>query len=157
MVLGTVLLGPIICQVASAWAPMETGLKSCHSVPEPVKPHVHCLRLFWLNLVVDDAICCGIVGLHWCWWFRVSHFCKYVSEVDSSFCIDENPSELCFWCGVHNCFDDLRYVKGGSVVWGDVCFGGQEKISSCSSACPWFAMLACVAMDRKHYVARTIR
>ena len=41
MVLGTVVLGPIICQVASAWAPMEPELKSCLSVPDPVKPHVH--------------------------------------------------------------------------------------------------------------------
>ena len=96
MVLVTVVLGPIICLVDSAWAPMKPELKSFLSVPEPVKPHVHFHCLFWLNLVVDDAICCGIVGLHWCWWLRVSHFCEYVSEVDSLFCIAENPSGFCF-------------------------------------------------------------
>ena len=92
-----------------------------------MKPHVHCLCFFLLNLVVVDAVCCGIVGLHWCWWLQVSHFCEYVSEVDSFFCIDENPSELCFWCGGHDCFYDLRYVKDGAVVWGNVCFWWTRK------------------------------
>ena len=76
------MLGPVICQVACAWSPVETKLFLCHPAPQPVKSHVHWLGSLWLHLVVDHSICCWIISLHTGGWLWVSRL-LYVG---------------CFWC-----------------------------------------------------------
>ena len=99
MVFCTVVFGPIVYQVADAKTLVKSELNLCHSVPEPVELYVHGLHLFWMDFVVDEAIGCCVVSLHWRWWLRLSHFIQYVSDVGGFFGIDKEGSHLSFCSG----------------------------------------------------------
>ena len=66
------------CKVVSiieyAGSPVETKVFPEHSVAQPVKSHVHCLCLFWLDSVVDNSFYCWVVCLDWSGRMFVSQF-----------------------------------------------------------------------------------
>ena len=57
------VLGEVVRQVVSAFAPMNKEVALAYAIAYPVKTHVDRLRSSLLHGVVDDACCAGIVGL----------------------------------------------------------------------------------------------
>ena len=56
---GRVVFCPVVCVVEGAGSQVDSELVLVDgAVAEPVESHVHCLRAFWLHLLVDDAFCC---------------------------------------------------------------------------------------------------
>ncbi len=48
-----VMLGPVVGQVCFSMLPEETELISSFTASQPVKSHVHCFGLPWLNVACD--------------------------------------------------------------------------------------------------------
>ena len=86
----------------------------------------------------------------------MSHFLQYVSDMDYFLGIDEVSSYFSFCDGRHDYFDYLCYVENGSAVGRNVIISGQERMTSCSTYCSWFAVITCFAVYFKDCVASVI-
>ena len=101
-----VVLGPVVTFVGGSRAPVNAKLILSFAIPQPMEFHVHGFRGFWLDLVVDDAMWCGVVGLDWGGWLGMAHFFQEVALRDCVFRIDEQTANFGFCCGGEDCLDD---------------------------------------------------
>ena len=63
---------PVVAHVLCSWAPVVAELSLAVSAAEPVKIHVDRFCGLGDNFVVDEAVSCGVVGLHGRAWLRVA-------------------------------------------------------------------------------------
>ena len=63
MVCGRMMLGPVVCVVELARAPIDVVLVLAFAIAQPMESHVNGLCAFWLDFSIHDAFCCGVVGL----------------------------------------------------------------------------------------------
>jgi hypothetical protein len=54
---------------------------------EPIETHVHSLGSFGLDVIVDNAKGCGVVGLYWRGWLGMAHFDEEMMQWDEFRCI----------------------------------------------------------------------
>jgi hypothetical protein len=65
---GTVMFGPVVGQLCCAGSPEEMELVLGSTASQPVKLHVHCFGLPWLNVACDYSKCGTVISLHPCGW-----------------------------------------------------------------------------------------
>ena len=95
---GRVVFGPIIAFVGGPWAPVDAELFLRFSVSYPMVFHVHGFCCLWLDFVVGDTMCCGVVRLDWGGRLGMAHFFKQVALGHCVFCINEQPSDFGLCC-----------------------------------------------------------
>jgi hypothetical protein len=71
---GAVMFGPVVGHVRFAGPPEETELDLGFTASQPVKLHVHCFGLPWLNVACDNSKGSAVISLHQCGWVWVAHF-----------------------------------------------------------------------------------
>jgi len=59
-----VVFGKVVPPVRRAGAPVKSEVFLVCAVSQPVERHVHGFRAFWLDMIVDDALGRGVVGLY---------------------------------------------------------------------------------------------
>ena len=57
------VLGPVVCIVEFAWAPVDFKLFLAFAVAKPMEAHVHGFGSLGLDFMVDYALSCCVVGL----------------------------------------------------------------------------------------------
>jgi hypothetical protein len=78
------ILSEIITHVGVTRHPTHIALVLFNSVFDPVEYHVHGFEALLLDCVIDDTICCGVVGFELCGVLFVAHFRKCCA-CDSAF------------------------------------------------------------------------
>jgi hypothetical protein len=68
------MFGPVVGQVCCAGRPEELELALGFTASQPVKLHVHCFGLPWLNVACDNSKGSAVISLHWCRWLWAAHF-----------------------------------------------------------------------------------
>ena len=120
---GAVVFGPIIGQVRCAGAPEKPELVLRFAASEPVKTHVHCFRLSWLDVACDNAERRAVVGLHRCGRLWMAHFFEKLALGYRLAWIDVERAEFGFGCRRHYSFDELGNVEYSAIVCGVLCVG----------------------------------
>ena len=47
-----------VSQIKWTWSPVKYGQGLDHPAFEPVQPHSRCCCSFWLDIVVQNSVCC---------------------------------------------------------------------------------------------------
>ena len=95
--------------------------------------HVHGLKAFDVDVVGDNAMCCGIVGLHGRGRLLVAHFFERMLGGKGLVAVDEEGGDFGFCSGGHDGFDDLGDRHDSAVVWWSGGIAGHEKVSAQST------------------------
>ena len=90
------MLGPIICSVVFARAPIEFELLLGFAATEPMETHVHRFGATGLDVVVDDSKCGTVVGFDWGFGLFVAHLCEELAYWNCFTGIDVKCSKLGF-------------------------------------------------------------
>ncbi len=102
--------GMMLCHVVAvvifAWGPVVRILSSTFSVAEPMVFYVHCFQ-FLDNIVVEDAKCSGVVGLHWGWRLGMAHEFKDMAGRDGFSAVDVESPHLGLCRQGHDHLDNL--------------------------------------------------
>eukprot|EP00978_Attheya_sp_CCMP212_P005112 scaffold11298_cov50-Attheya_sp.AAC.3 len=106
MVQGCVMFGKVICQISSAFPPVDMELAFCSSILEPVKAHVDGFGAALFDCVIDDASRTAGVDLKGCRWLGMAHFFQDDTEDDSFAGIEETRAEFCFGGGGQDDVED---------------------------------------------------
>ena len=83
----TVMFGLVADQVCCAGPPEETELALCFTASQPLKLHVHCFCLPWLNVACGNSEGSAVISLHWRGGLWVAHFFQELSLWDCLACI----------------------------------------------------------------------
>ena len=141
------MLGVIIPPVAWSAPPVNSELILSSAVSKPMRPHVHCLRSLWLDVVGYDCLGGSIVRLHGRFGLWVPHFLERSSSGHCLACIDVHGPDFCFRCGGHDGPDDLGDVEHGSVVGRVFVVSGHEKMAFGAAACLGYAEVGSITVD----------
>ena len=87
----------------------------------------------------------------------MSELLEDLSDVDCLPSRNVECPKFRFGCGGHDVFDDLGNGENGAVVRRVNCVAGEKEVSSSTAASPWFAEVACVAVDGKDHVTSRVR
>ena len=98
-----------------------------------MEAHVHGLKAFAGDVVGDDAMCCGVVGLHGRGRLLVAHFFERVSGGNGLAAVDEEGGEFGFCSGGHDGFDDLGDCHNNAIARWSGGIAGHEKVSARST------------------------
>ena len=148
------MLCPIVCLVEFSWSPIEPKLFLAFSVSQPVEMHVHCLRLFGLDSLIDDTFRHGVIRLYWCGGLLVSHFFQNDSDVYCLACCNVKCCQFCFGGRRHDMLDYVRDVEDGSIVGRNFRVVGEKEMSTCLAPGLGLVEVACVAVYRECHVTR---
>ena len=67
-----VVLCPIIPYISLSWPPKVAELLLAIPASEPVEFHVNWFGGLGENFIIDKAVCCFVVCLYGCLWFRMA-------------------------------------------------------------------------------------
>jgi hypothetical protein len=90
------MFSEIISQIGVTWSPPKVKLFLFYSVFEPVEPHIHSFGSFFLDGVVDNAICGGVVSGEVSGVLVVTHLRKCGACEGAFFGVDKERSKLSF-------------------------------------------------------------
>jgi hypothetical protein len=100
----------VLCEVS--WCPKDIELALLGPIPHPIKTHVHGTGALLLDYaIVKDAVCCGVVHLHWCGRLCMAHFVKSSVNDDGFFAVKECGANFCFCCGGDDVFEYFSNVE----------------------------------------------
>ena len=72
----------------------------------------------------------------------MAKFLENYVDVDCFACSYVQCSKFSFCDRGHDMFNDVCNVENSTVVWWDVCIGGEEKMAAGAAACSWYAEVA---------------
>jgi hypothetical protein len=73
------MLGKIVHKVGFSWMPIYSKLSLCFAIAEPMDPHINCLCLLWLDLIIYYYLRRCIVHLGWGSWLQMTHLGEYLA------------------------------------------------------------------------------
>ena len=53
-------------------------------------------------------------------------------------------------------FNDVCNDENSTIVWWDVCIGGEEKMAASMAACLWYAEVAGITLCGEYHVAAVV-
>jgi hypothetical protein len=110
-----VVLGEIIGQVIRTPAPVDDKLALCHTVADPVKPHILGLGVALFDCAVGDSRLTGIVGLDRGGWLGMAHALDSGSQPRSFLGVVEQRSHFGFRRRGHHHFHDGAWDVDGTI------------------------------------------
>ena len=139
MVRRTMMFGPIVGSVVGSWMPVVAKLVLGVTALQPVELHVHCFGASWLNVVVDNAMGCAVVGLDGCGRLLVAHLFEEVLHGDCFTGVNVKGTKFVFGCTEHDGLEYFGNVEHGPIVGWVINVGGAEKVAADSTFCCGFA------------------
>jgi hypothetical protein len=100
------MFGEIISQIGVTWRPSNTKLFLFYSVFDTVEPHIHSFGLFFLDCVVDNAICGGVVIGEVSGVLVVTHLRQCGASDGAFLCIDKERPKFSFSDRRDHIFED---------------------------------------------------
>ena len=79
-------------------------------------------------------MCCCVVCLHWCSGLYVAHFFECFAGRYGFACVDVEAAELCFGRTGHDCFNYLRDVENGAIVFWELYIFREEPVAADAAA-----------------------
>ena len=83
------VLGPVICIVEFARAPVDFKLFLAFAVAKPMEAHVPGFGPFLLHVGMNETVGGGIVSFEWSWWLWMAKINQSLSDVNGILGIEE--------------------------------------------------------------------
>ena len=115
MVHGRVMLGEVISQIVTAFAPVDVELALDRTVLEPIKAHVDVFGAALFDGVIDDSGGTTVVNLEGCRWLRMAHFGQDDTEGNAFAGIEETGAQFGFGDGGEDDVEDGTENVDGSI------------------------------------------
>ena len=109
-----------------------------------------------MDVIIDDAECCAVVGLYRRWGLLVSHFFECMLLGDGLAGVDIQRTKFGFGDRGHDGLDEFGKVEGRAIVFGVGGVGGQEKVSAGTTACFRFVQVGGVTVHNEHHVTPSV-
>ena len=75
-----VMFGRIVGQVAVPWFPIYNELVLGDTIFQPIESHIDGFGSFLFYRAGEDTSGGDVIGCEWCWWLRMAHFYKGLSD-----------------------------------------------------------------------------
>ena len=150
------MLGEVVGAVVGSGPPVIFELLLGLAIAKPVETHVHGFRAARLDVVVDDAEGCAVVGFDRGFRLFVAHLFEKLAHGYGFAGVDVECAELRFGCTGH---DGLEYFGDGvycAIVVRVISVFGAEEVSSNSASCCCFAEVGGVAVYGENHVTLAI-
>jgi hypothetical protein len=121
LVMQRIMLSEIISYIGVTRRPTYIELVLFNSVFDPGEYHVHCFGALFLDCVMNDAICCGVVSFEFCGVLFVAHFRKWCACDSAFFSIHKNGTKFCISHRRYHMFEYCCMAKKWAIGQG---FGG---------------------------------